>query len=452
MSPSSAVLPENAQLAQPTTGSHPESKIMIVDDEPTTARLVRRHLEHVGFVSFVLHTDSLTATQAIKQEDPDVVLLDVMMPRVSGLEILSEIRQDPDLAHVPVIILTASVSAETKLTALELGAADFLAKPVDSSELILRVRNVLSAKALRDHLADYAGELERTVSVRTAQLTASEKNVSQGYMAGKAEIASEVLHNVGNVLNSLNVSVALIRNALSKSRLPLLFKATRLLADNVADAGFLQEDERGKMLPDYLVSLVRTLSQERTSLLSEVKSVEHHLEHIKAVVATQQMHAGVSCLREPVLLPNLIEDALALAGLSRLDQEIEIARNYDDLPAIICDKQKLLQVFVNLLMNARQSMSQHDACAKRITIRLARKDRDRMIIEFSDTGVGIPPENITKIFSHGFTTRSAGTGVGLHSCANMVKKLGGMISARSERDETGATFSVELPFTQVESS
>ncbi len=445
-----AIWPENARLSR-IMGSQPAAKIMIVDDEPTTARLVRRYLEDVGFVSFVVHTDSSTAMDVIELEDPDVVLLDVMMPNVSGLEILDEIRQRDTLAHLPVIILTAALAAEIKLAALELGAADFLAKPVDSSELILRVRNVLSAKALRDHLADYAGELERTVSLRTAQLTASEKNVSQGYMAGKAEIASEVLHNVGNVLNSLNVSVSLIRRALSETRLPLLFQATRLLADHAADPDFLREDQRGKMLPDYLVNLTSTLAEENTQLLSEVKAVEHHLDHMKGVVATQQKNAGVFCLQEPILLPCLIEDALSLAGLSRPDQEIDIVRHYDDLPEMMGDKQKLLQVFVNLLMNARQSMAESNACAPRLTIRVARKGHEHVIVAFTDTGVGIPPEHITRIFAHGFTTRCHGTGVGLHSCANMVKELGGAISAVSE-DGQGATFRVELPFNEVELS
>jgi signal transduction histidine kinase len=446
----SAIWPEHARLSR-IVGSQPAAKIMIVDDEPTTARLVRRYLEDVGFDSFVLHTDSVTAIDVIACEQPDVVLLDVMMPHVSGLEILSEIRQHEPLAQVPVIILTAALAAETKLAALELGAADFLAKPVDSSELILRVRNVLSAKALRDHLADYAGELERTVSLRTAQLTASEKNVSQGYRAGKAEIASEVLHNVGNVLNSLNVSVSLIRRALSETRLPLLSKATQLLANNVADPDFLRADQRGKMLPDYLVNLTTTLAKEHTHLLAEVKSVEHHLDHIKAVVATQQMHAGVSCLQEPVLLPSLIEDALSLAGLSRPDQEIEVVRHYDDVPEMMGDKQKLLQVFLNLLMNARQSMSESKGCAQRLTIRVARKTHDHVIVAFTDTGIGIASEHLTKIFAYGFTTRCNGTGVGLHSCANLVKELGGVISAVS-KDGQGATFRMELPFTEVELS
>ena len=114
-------------------------------------------------------TDSTLALDTIRREKPDVIILDVMMPQVSGLEILQAIRADAELSHLPVLILTASTDADTRKSALTLGATDFLAKPVDASELVPRVRNSLVVKAHHDHLKDYSSHLEQEVRHRTSQ-------------------------------------------------------------------------------------------------------------------------------------------------------------------------------------------------------------------------------------------------------------------------------------------
>jgi putative two-component system response regulator len=147
--------------------------VFIVDDEPINIELVRIYLQEAGYERFVTTTLSTHALSLIRSERPDVILLDLMMPQVSGFDILAEVRRDSQLRHTPVIILTASNSTETRLRALELGVNDFLAKPVDPSELLLRLRNTLAAKALRDHLASYSARLERAVQARTAELEAA---------------------------------------------------------------------------------------------------------------------------------------------------------------------------------------------------------------------------------------------------------------------------------------
>jgi diguanylate cyclase (GGDEF)-like protein len=134
-----------------------EATIMMVDDEPTTLEVLQVFLEEAGYRNFVPTTDSASVLERVRHETPDVLLLDLMMPDVDGLEILTRIRQDSQLAHLPVIILTSSTAPETKLAALELGATDFLGKPVDASELALRLRNTLAAKAYQDRLAYYDG-------------------------------------------------------------------------------------------------------------------------------------------------------------------------------------------------------------------------------------------------------------------------------------------------------
>ena len=155
------------------------AKIMIVDDEPINVKVVRKHLQIAGYRNFVTTTDSTSAMSLLRAEQPDVVLLDVMMPEVNGLQILEQIRDDLRFKHVPVLILTASTDSATKLTALNLGATDFLAKPVDPNDLIPRLRNVLIVKAHQDHLAGYSIKLEREVQIRTAELEVSRLRVIQ---------------------------------------------------------------------------------------------------------------------------------------------------------------------------------------------------------------------------------------------------------------------------------
>jgi putative two-component system response regulator len=154
-----------------------QAKVMVVDDESTNVKIVRRLLEMAGYSRFVTTTDSPTAVTMLRDERPDIVLLDLMMPQVSGLDILTEVRLDDELSFIPIVILTAATDRETKLKALELGATDFLGKPLDPSELVVRVRNVLAVKQYQNRLQNYSKDLEAAVRQRTAELEASRQEV-----------------------------------------------------------------------------------------------------------------------------------------------------------------------------------------------------------------------------------------------------------------------------------
>ena len=177
----SASLPsDDAVVVDPqasSTDQIKQAKILIIDDEPLIIRVVRRFLQSNGYVNFVTVTDSRTAIDVMRQEKPDLVLMDIMMPFVSGLEILQEKLHDSELRYLPIIILSATSDKHTKQEALELGATEFLNKPVDPNDLILRVRNALIVKAHQDHLANQTEELERQVRLRTLQLSKSREQV-----------------------------------------------------------------------------------------------------------------------------------------------------------------------------------------------------------------------------------------------------------------------------------
>ncbi len=161
----------------PNRESIKNATIMIVDDEPINIKVVRKYLQNAGYQSFVSTSESREAIDLMRIEQPDVVVLDVMMPHISGLEIVEAMRCDPLLQHIPVLILTAASDAQTRLKALELGATDFLGKPVESSELVARIRNMLIVKSHHDHLANYSAKLEHEVRLRTAELASSRQEV-----------------------------------------------------------------------------------------------------------------------------------------------------------------------------------------------------------------------------------------------------------------------------------
>ncbi|MGO9112467.1 MAG: diguanylate cyclase [Thermoguttaceae bacterium] len=172
--------PQLRESVVPTARPAAEGKVMIVDDEPINVKVAQKYLKLAGYEHIIGVTDSRTALSRISQDQPDVVLLDVMMPGISGLEILAQIRAERQWAYLPVIVVTASDDEETKVQALELGATDFLAKPVSGTELVPRVRNALLVKANHDYLRHYAKELERQTRQLEAQIAQARTDALTG--------------------------------------------------------------------------------------------------------------------------------------------------------------------------------------------------------------------------------------------------------------------------------
>lgn len=166
------------------------ARIMVIDDEPSTVAVVKKYLNSGGFERVFTETDSSKAFDIIANEPPDLVLLDIRMPSVNGLEILAKMREETETQQVPVVFLTSSSDTATKVKALNLGANDFLHKPVNASELLARVRNTLMAKAHVDLLASYSTKLEQEVHQRTEELVASRREAIQ-CLARAAEIRDD---------------------------------------------------------------------------------------------------------------------------------------------------------------------------------------------------------------------------------------------------------------------
>jgi PAS domain S-box-containing protein len=267
--------------------------------------------------------------------------------------------------------------------------------------------------------------------------------------AGMAEVATGVLHNVGNVLNSLNVSATLLSEKLHQSRASGLAKVVVLLREHSSHlADFMTRDPRGRQLPLYLEQLAERLAGEQALLLNEVGCLSRNVEHIKNIVAMQQTYAKPAGITESVQAVELVEDALRINGGALLRHHVQIVREYEPhLPTLTIDKHKVLQILVNLVSNAGHACAQAGRGDKRLIVRLG-DDHDHIRFSIADNGIGIAPENLTRIFSLGFTTRSDGHGFGLHSGALAAKELGGTLSSHSDGPDLGATFILELPVAQ----
>ena len=280
-----------------------------------------------------------------------------------------------------------------------------------------------------------------------ARLEAAQKAmIDASRQAGMAEVAAGVLHNVGNVLNSVNVSANLLNENLHKSKASGVGKAVALLREHEADlGGFFTHDPRGKQLTVYLAKLAECLNAEQSSAIEELQVLRKNIEHIKEIVAMQQNYARIVGLTEKVRVTDLVEDALRLNSGSLDRHEIELTRQYDeDLPEIIVERHKVLQILVNLIRNAKYACDESGRDDKRLVVRVE-KGEQCVNICASDNGVGILPENLTRIFNHGFTTRKDGHGFGLHSGALAAKEMGGTLVAHSEGPGKGASFTLSLP-------
>ncbi len=302
----------------------------------------------------------------------------------------------------------------------------------------------------RSRLEGINKEIERQVQQRTRELTEAHKQlVEASRQAGMAEIATNVLHNVGNVLNSVNVSAESVAGKVRHFRITSLKQVAELLrahADNLPD--FLTNDPRGKELPAYLVRLAENLAEPQQGILQELVCLQKNIEHIKEVVAMQQSYARRSGMLEALSAVELVEAAIHINNDAFTRHGVDLVREYDEVPPVLADRHKVLPILVNLLTNAKHALADAED-EKRLVVQVGVNCDDEVEIRVIDSGVGIPAENLTRIFQHGFTTRENGHGFGLHSGALAAREMGGRLSVQSEGVGRGAVFTLQLPLQQT---
>lgn len=317
-----------------------------------------------------------------------------------------------------------------------------------NGELYWKSAVISPIKDERGTITHFLAIKEDITERKHAQAEMAEMNkrlIDTSRLAGVAEVATGVLHNVGNVLNCVNVSATLVGDRLKKSKNAGFVKIAALLKEQVADLpGFFARDARAIQLPGYLAHFAQHLTSEQQTMLGEVGNLMKNIEHIKDIVAMQQSYAKVSGVTESIKPAELVEDTLRMNAGSFDGHAIEVVRELEDLPPIEADKHKVLQIPVIFVRNAKYACDDSRRADKRITVRVGHRD-DRVLLSVIDNGVGIPAENLGLIFNPGFTTRKEGHGFGLHSAASAAKQMGGAVTVHSGGPGLGAVFTLELP-------
>ncbi len=372
------------------------AKIMVVDDEPANVRLLERILEQAGYASVTGITDSRQVVPRYREIGPDLILLDLMMPHLDGMAVMVELEKHiPPDDYLPILVLTADVTVEAKRRALAAGARDFLTKPFDQVEVLLRIRNLLEARFLHQSLRRHSEELERLVEERTRQLLQTEK------LAAMGTLLAGVAHELNNPLSVVLGQAAILREQAGDDR-------TRARADKIGKGA----DRCARIVRNFL-AMARQRKPER----------------------------------QPVALNHVVEEALELLAYPLRVDSVEVERALSPgLPEIQADPHQLGQVFVNLISNAHQAMRGSPEPRRLAVATGWDGERSRVVVEIADSGPGISAEMRERIFEPFFTTKPAGegTGLGLYLCHNIVAEHGGSVAVVDGR-EPGATFRIELP-------
>ncbi|QRO01247.1 AAA family ATPase [Archangium violaceum] len=367
--------------------------------------------------------------------------------------VLQDLSRDDSLAddpyvhrHAPRSVLSLPIFHQGRLL-IVVYLENNLAPGVFTSRHLQTLTLLASQIALSLENAALYGDLEQRVQERTSALEAAHKQlVEVAHRAGMAEIASGVLHNIGNSLTSLVVTTESLARDVARLPVEQLKKSARLLAGKDEEfSGFLEKDSRGRMLPEYLDKLGDKLRSDADNMLGELRSMKTNLEQIGATIHVQQVYAHGPRLVEQVDVDALVEDALRMHQSSLSRHQVLIERDMERLPVASLERHKVLHILVNLISNAKQALMEAQQADKRIRIEARPCPPGRFLLMVRDNGVGIAAEDLQRIFQFGFTTRPGSLGYGLHWAANTAREMGGSLVVASEGRGRGACFTLELP-------
>jgi two-component system, NtrC family, sensor kinase len=438
-----------------------KSGVLYVDDEEQALKYFRRGLEK----DFrILTAPCVAQAMTILEQEAGsvgVVITDQRMPGKSGVELLTTIRERwPAIVRV---LITAYTDLDSAVAAVNSGAVyKYITKPADFAllrQILTEALSVHRETVHRDALAETLRQLEEQRKA-TEQSEAAREQLHQRLLAasreaGRAEVATGILHNVGNVLNSMNVSASVVNNTLQESRIENLLKSLAMLEEHAKDLpSYISTDERGQRLPGYLIKLGPVLKAEQTAIADAMTVLNRSIEHIIHVVGVQQSNAREVVLQEPAKPATLMEDAVRVNQLAIEKDNVSVIRDYAQCPEVLLDQHRVLQILINLIGNAVRALGGNTGTDRKLKLKIATDQSatsSKIVFEVIDNGVGIAPENLTRIFTYGFTTRHDGHGFGLHSAANAAKEMGGALTVSSDGPGLGAAFTLELPL-KIEAS
>jgi PAS domain S-box-containing protein len=297
----------------------------------------------------------------------------------------------------------------------------------DEQKLCFFIRNITLRRETEEKLAKARQQLIETA-----------------HGAGMSEIATAVLHDIGNVLNSVNVSCDVILQALSKPTTEMLIRTNALVMqheDNLAD--FLANDPQGRNVPELLQRIANELFDERADILTEATSLRNNVSRIKDVISTQQTYAKAEYFVEEFRLNDVVDDAINIQLTNA--QYLQVDRDFGAAPTVSTQRTKLVMILMNILANARDAMATNPINERFLDVKTGIQKDGNVFVSIADNGEGILEENLIKIFTHGFTTKADGHGFGLHTCANMMTEMNGRLIAESDGPGQGSTFTMVFP-------
>jgi signal transduction histidine kinase len=384
-----------------TSGNGHMPTILVADDEPDMLRFLKSQLSpHYNVLEAV---DGQQAIEKASQFLPDIILLDMMMPEKDGLQACREIRERTPTQSTPVVLLTARADEETKLKALEAGASDFLAKPFSTTELHVRLRNLVESYQYQRKVSKQNLVLESTIEQlkeTETQLVQTEKLASLGRMS------AGIIHEINNPLNFATTGLFTLRN-------------------------------KGKYLAP----------EQQEEYQDVLKDVEEGISRVKNIVSDLRMftHPDTES-RDQVELAEVAASALRFLSNEWKDK-VNVEQNLPEHQAVWANKNKLIHVLVNLLQNSLDALQAKSFVNEQPTIWIeGRLEAGKSILVIRDNGIGIEAENLGKIFDPFFTTKDVGEGMGLglSICYRIVQECEGRISVRSERGKF-CEFTLEFP-------
>lgn len=294
----------------------------------------------------------------------------------------------------------------------------------------LVIRNITERKQSEEKLAELNKQL-----------------ISVARRAGMAEVATSVLHNVGNVLNGINVSVSLIQEKLKKTEMARFAVIANFLKENKkGEAFFGVENVKVTECFNYILLLEKTWEKEHGDFIEEQSSLIKKIQHVKHIVRMQQSMACNYSIKEEVILQNVMVDSLLMNNLSENHPGFDIQINCKDVPAFFVDRAKLLQILINLIQNAKESVIEANIENKELILNAKLIEGRTIEIQVIDNGIGITASDYVKVFTFGYTTKKKGHGFGLHSSSVAARELGGSLTVKSREDKRGATFILKFPY------
>ncbi len=413
------------------------ARVLFIDDDPIQLMLLTK-LGHKIITEIREAKDGLQGLEIWREWKPDVVVTDIQMPRMNGLEMSLAIKaEDPD---AQIIVITSDLSDNSLIEALNIGVDRYISKPVDIQLLADAVRKCLRGRkqieelqlarqiaalseALQQEKNEHLALIDRLEEAHN-QLLQSEK------MASIGQLAAGIAHEINNPVGFVNSNIGTLQQYVLQ-----LFKLLSAYEQREEELAPESRSTLGKIKNEIDLSYLRddipSLISESLDGLDRVRKIVQNLKDFS--------HIGTSEFQW-VNLHDGLESTLSVIW-NELKYKAEVIRDYGELPEVECIPSELNQVFMNLLVNAAQAIPEHGS----ITIR-TRKHDTWACVEISDTGSGIPPEMLNRIFDPFFTTKPVGkgTGLGLSISHGIIRKHKGRIEVASQPGQ-GTTFTVRIP-------